>query len=336
MIEKVTMFLKIKWDKQVTEGKKKKVAVFLKHYKKMYVDYDKMIGKFAMFCRNMLDWFKSDRCFVKYFIDAFGYVNKNILLVMLIVLFTYAITIYVLLSATNGTSSIIMLTIVMLLTSAMASGLFYSIKKGIEKTSEDEEVKPTYSVFYSGVGKHYLSFLGIMFMFFLITTGVIAGTFITANFLICDISELGVSIRDFFYILADPSIGASVFEQLSKEQQTHFRDWNRLFLITTQTLTMLLLYWIPEKMYTKKNIFISLFGGIKKVLTDLPNTICIYLTILLLNFIVTVLISLVSNIAIVSFIISILSMYLLVYNFFVIFLYYKARYIDVYERGEIE
>lgn len=294
-----------------------------------------MIGKFAMFCRNMLDWFKSDRCFIKYFIDAFGYVNKNMLLVMLIVLFTYAITLYVLISAVHGTSSIIMLTILTLLSSAMASGLFYSIKKSIENSDEDNS-KTTFGTFYSGVGKHYLSFLGIMFLFFILTTGVIALTFILANTFICNISELGVSIRDFFYILADPSIGAPVFEQLSKTQQTHFRDWNRIFFITTQIFTVLMMYWIPEKMYTQKNIFVSLFGGIKKVITDLPNTVCIYLTILLLNFIISAPIPFFSNVAIVAFILSILSIYLLVYDFYVIFLYYKAKYINVYERGEIE
>ena len=89
-------------------------------------------------------------------------------------------------------------------------------------------------------------------------------------------------------------------------------------------------------MFKGQNIFLSLICGIRKVFIDLPNTVCIYLTILLLNFLVTAPIPLFSNIGIVAFILSILSIYLLVYDFYVIFLYYKAKYIDVYERGEIE
>ena len=203
-----------------------------------------MLGKFALFCRDTLDWFTSDRCFIKYFIDAFKFTNKNLLLVTLIILFTYAITLYVLVSAVNGANSIIMLTIVMLLSAAMASGLCYAIKKSVTNPDNDE-IRASFGTFYSGVGKHYLSFLSIMLLFFVLTGGVILGTFILANYLICDISELGVSVRDFFYILADPNIGNSVFEQLSKTQQIHFRDWNRAFFITTQIFTMLLIYWIP-------------------------------------------------------------------------------------------
>ena len=48
-----------------------------------------MIGKIAQFCKNFLDWFKSDRCFVKYFIDAFSYTNSNFLLLTLVILFVF-------------------------------------------------------------------------------------------------------------------------------------------------------------------------------------------------------------------------------------------------------
>lgn len=296
-----------------------------------------MIGKIAQFCKNFLDWFKSDRCFVKYFIDAFSYTNRNFLLLTLVILFVFGVSMYVMISTVKGANALITLLIVILISSAMAAGFFYSLKKSIDyeqiKIADENNMPSTIDTFYSGVGKHYMKFLGVISLFFILASFLILETFVFANKFVCDISKLGIDMRDFFAILADPNNMDIVVNSLSTTQQKYFRDWNRCFLISTQTFTFLLMFWIPEILYNKKNIFSSLINSIKKIVTDFPNSLCIYLTILFLNYLVAVFTVLSGNNGIIVFLLSIFSLYLLVYDFYAIFLYYKARHIDIYERG---
>ena len=298
-----------------------------------------MIEKTAQFCKNMTDWFKSERCFVKYFIDAFRMTNGNILLLTILLLFVFLMSIYILIVQ----SGIITLITLILIMSILASGLFYSMKESIKICYAKDENngisnltvknRVTLGMFCTGVGKYYLSFLGMLILFFIMSGLVIYLTFIAASHFICDISKLGIDIRLFFLTLADPNSAGTILSGLDKTEQMYFRDWNRLFLITTQLYTFLLIFWIPETLFVKKNIFISLFNSVIKVIKNLPNALCIYLTILLINYIIAGLTILSNNNALLIFILSILSFYLVIYDFYAIFLYYKSRYIDIYDRG---
>ena len=86
-----------------------------------------MIERVAVFCKNLLDWFKSDRCFVRYFIDAFKYANNNLLLLSLLITVVFVVSMYVLISTIRGVNPIITMGIVILLMGAVASGLFLSL-----------------------------------------------------------------------------------------------------------------------------------------------------------------------------------------------------------------
>ena len=297
-----------------------------------------MVAKVAPFCKNMLDWFKSDRCFVKYFIDAFAMTNRNLVLLSMLILFVFGTSMYIFVTESNGVNFFYTFVVVILLMSALASGFFYSIKKSIklqynvEKSEENANIG--FGTFYSGIGKYYLRFMGILVLFFVMASILIIGIFILANQFICNIADLGIDGKFFFNLLAaDPNVIDSVLSNLDKTQQVYFRNWNRLFLIGTQLFTIMLIFWIPESIYQGKNIFVSLFKSIVKVIKDFPNVLRIYLTILLLNYITAIFTVVFANNPIVLFVLSIFSFYLCLYDFYAIFLYYKSRYVDEYDRG---
>lgn len=300
-----------------------------------------MIERVAVFCKNLLDWFKSDRCFVRYFIDAFKYANNNLLLLSLLITVVFVVSMYILISTIRGVNPIITMGIVILLMGAVASGLFYSIKKCITIKAEDfsHDIKNVFPTFYAGIGKYYLSFLGMFFMFFVFATIVIMGTFMIANTLICDVSELGIDPNIFFQILSSTDTSAinTFIASLSLEQQSYFRAWNRMFFFSTHIFTFLLMLWIPEQIYTKKNIFVTLFTSVKKVIKDIPNLLCIFLTMSFLNVILTAFVLIPVHNQLLLFIFSILSMiiplYLLLYDFYTLFLYYQAKYVETDDRG---
>lgn len=299
-----------------------------------------MIEKVAVFLKSVLDWAKSDRCFIRYFIDAFKYTNNNVLLLSLLICSVFVVSIYMLVSTVRGVSPLITMIIVMLLMAMIASGLFYTIKQEI-KTDVDEnshDIKSVFPLFYTGVGKNYLSFLGIFFLFFIFSTGIIMGSFLLANTLICDVSELGIEPTAFFQIIATDNNAINTFlAGLSTEQQAYFRAWNRLFFLTTHIFTFLLILWIPEQLYTKRNVFVTLVNSVKKVFKDLPNVLCMFLTMSFLNVVLTAFVLLPVHNQFLLFIFSILSMivpmYLLLFDFYALFLYYQAKYIEPYDRG---
>lgn len=300
-----------------------------------------MIEKIAVFLKNLIDWLKSDRCFIKYFKEAFRYTNNNVLLLSLLITSVFIVSMYVMLSTLRGINPLWTMSIVILLMAAVASGLFYSIKKGISKEVDDSshDFKTVFPVFYTGIGKYYLSFLGMFILFFLFATGIIMGTFFLANTLICDVTELGIEPNAFFQILStqDTTAVNAFLSGLLPQQQAYFRAWNRLFFFSTHIFTFLLILWIPEQIYTKKNLFVTFYTSVKKVLKDIPNLLCIFLTISFLNVALTAFVLVPVSNPVLLLIFSILSMivplYLLLFDFYTLFLYYQAKYVNVDDRG---
>ena len=295
-----------------------------------------MIGKIATFCKNLLDWFKSDRCFVSNFIKAFPFAN-DLMLLTLLILSIFIISIYMIISSQTGINTGFSLLVIILLSSAFASGIFYTIKTNLDesaatKVKDNEEtkinIKKSFAVFYSGIGEHYLTFVFAFVIFFTLASLVILGTIFFVNKFLFPIASVGENLADFFAILAYPSQTDGILQNLDEAQKVNLRMWCRSFLVTTQTFTFLIMLWIPEMLYSKKNAFVSLFRAIKKVLSDFPNTLCIYLSIMFLNYIIALLFVLFGGISFINFILNIASLYILIFNFYAIFIYYRNKYIN--------
>ena len=293
-----------------------------------------MIGKVATFLKNLLDWFKSDRSFVSHFIKAFPLAN-NFMLLTLLLLSIFIITVYMIIAGQTGINGVLSLLIVIMLSSAFGAGFFHSIKHNADNPDEKITMKSSVEIFYAGIGEYYLSFFGMFILFFLLATLVIIGSFLFADKFICGIDQLGISANDFFLILAAPNQMDAVMDSISPAQQGCLKAWCRFFLFTTQAFTFLIMLWIPEKIYTKKHFFIALFTSIKKIFSDFPNALCVYLMVMLLNYILAIFIVVLSPFKFIAFILNICSLYLLILNFYAIFLYYKYKFIEPEQNGWI-
>ena len=296
-----------------------------------------MIGKIACFCKKLIDWFKSDRCFVSYFIKAFPLAN-NLLMLMILMLSFFIIVMYGAISTGIRINTWLSMLIITLLIAAFASGFFYLMKTNVDKkvngeTVENNNFKFTFSTFYAGIGENYLSFVALFILFMVLATLVVFGTILFVDKFFFKLSELGNSLPAFFEAITYPNQADSILQQLDEPQKLMLRTWSRSFLITTQTFTFLIMLWIPETLYTKKNVIVTLFTSIKKLFTEFPNSLCVYLTIMLLNFLVAVLTLLFGNNTVGFMLLHILSFYLLIYNFYAIFFFYNDKFIDI-ERKE--
>ena len=287
-----------------------------------------MLEKIAVFCKNLLDWFKSDRCFVRYFIDAFSLAN-NLLLLTLLILGIFLISMYMVIASQYGVNTLVSLLVIILISSVLASGFFHTIKENVNTKLAGEEINRTniknaLSVFYTGVGEHYLSFIGMFLLFFVFATIVIFATVFVADTFLCPVEKLGLSESDLFTLMAYPSQMDSFIQNLDIVQKSGIRAWTRAFMISTQTFTFLIMLWIPEFIFNKKNVFKAFFSSVKKLFINFPNSLCVYLTILFLNYLLALLMIVFGQFSLIVFILNIVSLYLLIYNFYAIFLYYKG------------
>ena len=225
-----------------------------------------MIEKIAVFCKKLLDWFKSDRCFVRYFIEAFPLAN-NILLLTLLIFGIFIVSMYMVVAAQIGVNTWLSLFIVILLSSVLASGFFHSLKTNIDSRNPETEecdnsksgIKESLITFYTGVGEYWASFIGMFILFFALATVIIFSTVLFADTFLCPIEKLGLSEMDFFTMMAYPSQMDAIIQNLDNAQKLGIRAWTRAFMISTQTFTFIIMLWIPEFIYTKKNMFVSIW-----------------------------------------------------------------------------
>lgn len=289
-----------------------------------------MIEKIAVFCKNLLDWFKSDRCFVSPFIKAFPLANNLLLITLGLFLATFN-TLYFAVSMRMGVNLLIAVFILAFLSSAVASGFCQVVKQSVQEYDENEDfknydVKTTFEIFYTGVGRRYLQFFGGFMLFFVIIIAGMMLSMILATKFICPLSSIGLDLDTLQLVMANQGALAEFASQMTKSQVVHLLV---LFYITNVITPFIMGYflmlWIPEFMYSGKNVVVSLFTSIKKLFSDFWNTLCIYILIVLGHIFIAFAFALLPQTSIMLYISSLIFIYWVIYNFFTIFIYYKTR-----------
>ncbi len=289
-----------------------------------------MIEKIAVFCKNLLDWFKSDRCFVSPFIKAFPLANNLLLITLGLFLATFN-TLYFAVSMRMGVNLLIAVFILAFLSSAVASGFCQVVKQSVQEYDENEDfknydVKTTFEIFYTGVGRRYLQFFGGFMLFFVIIIAGMMLSMILATKFICPLSSIGLDLDTLQIVMANQSALTEFASQMTKSQVLHLLV---LFYITNVITPFIMGYflmlWIPEFMYSGKSVVVSLFTSIKKLFSDFWNTLCIYILIVLGHIFIAFAFAFLPQTSVLLYVSSLIFIYWVIYNFFTIFIYYKNR-----------
>lgn len=290
-----------------------------------------MIGKIAIFCKNFLDWFKSERCFLYPFIKAFPFAN-NLLLVTLALCFATFNIIYFALSLQIKVNILVITLVLALLSSAFVAGFCQIIKDTVNANEEDKDVhrldiKHAFVSFYSGVGKNYLSFLCGFILFFSIIILSMMASLLLATKYICPLSSIGLDLDSLQLVLSNQNAMLEFASQMTKSQVIKMLELFYITnVITPGIIGFLLMLWIPEFVYTGKNVVVALFTSIKKLFLDFWNVICIYLVIAFGHMLIALVFGLFPQMSLISYIGSLVFIYWLIYNIFVLFIYYRKKW----------
>ena len=229
--------------------------------------------------------------------------------------------------------------VIALLSATVASGFCYIVTESIDEKSKNPEfvrfdIKTTFEKFYTGVGKRYLSFFAGFFIFFLILMLGMMAALIFATKFVCPLSSIGLDLDSLQLVLTNQDAMSAFASQLGRTQLIKLLE---LFYITNiiapGIIAFLLMLWIPELMYTKRNVFISLFTSIKKLFSDFWNSLCIYAVIVLGHIFIAIVCALFPQTSIMLYLGSLLFIYWMIFNIYTIFLYYKSKFADDDERG---
>lgn len=290
-----------------------------------------MIGKIAVFFKNILDWFKSDRCFIYPFIKAFPMAN-NLLLITLALCFATFNALYFALSLQFRVNVIIITLILALFSSAFVAGFCNIVKDTVEKGNNGEDferldTKASFESFYVGVGKKYLPFLfGFIFFFLILIFSMMISLLLATKF-ICPLSSIGLDIDSLQMILANPNAMTEFASHMTKSQILHLLGLFYITnIITPFIVGFLLMLWIPEFIYTGKNVFLSLLTSIKKLFSDFWNALCIYLIITFVHFLLALVFALLPQTSIMLYLSSLAFIYWVIYNVFTLFIYYRTKW----------
>lgn len=275
------------------------------------------------------------------FKDAIKITNYNIILTIPLIIFVKLLDLYSLYSRYNVDSTLKFLIAsitVLFMFGVFCSGWFLMIKGAITLSKkvfvlDNDRAKAAlnlFKVFPEGVGKYFLSFVGVYFIFLLIQTIATPLVYILGVNIIGGLDA--ESMQHLQKLTMDSTISsgdgmASFIDALSIDQIVFFGKWSLLFTAITSVIMYLLMLWIPEIIYFTTNPFVALWRSLVKLFKDFFTTVRLFLILWFTGFILLF----INTFAVINpfayILMSIVLFYFSVYFVVLIFLYFDRKYV---------
>ena len=274
------------------------------------------------------------------FKDAAKITNCNLILTIPMIIFVKILDLYSLYSkyTVDSIPKFILATITMLfMFGVFCSGWFYMVERAIELSKkvfvlDEDRAKATLNLFKSipqGVGKFFLSFVGVYIIFALIQIFATPLVYLFGTKIIGVLDD--ASMISLQQTIMDPAIttnqGMAVFiDKLTPEQLIFFGKWSLLLMIVTSIVMYLLMLWIPEIIYKTPNPLVALWNSLVNLFKDFFTSFRLFISLWLMGF-ALLFINTFAVINPVAYIIMNLALfYFSVYLVVLIFLYYDRKF----------
>ena len=275
------------------------------------------------------------------FKDAVKITNYNLILTIPLIVFVKILDLYSLYSkySVDSVPKFVIASITILfMFGVFCAGWFYMVERAVDLSKkvfvlDEDRAKATLNLFKTipeGVGKFFLSFVGVYVIFFFIQIVITP----LVNFLGANIIGLldESSMMSLQKIIVDPSLSnegmASFIDKLSPEQIVFLGKWSLLFMVITSVVMYLLMLWIPEIIYKTKNPIVALYRSLAKLFKDFFVSFRLYIALWLIGFGLLF----VNTFAVLNpfayVFMSIVLFYFAVYFVVLIFLYYDRKFVD--------
>lgn len=278
---------------------------------------------------------------LKLFKEAFKTANDCIILTIPLVLFMWMLSFYFAFSnaVVNVPAEIILAFItVLFMTGAFLSGWFFMVQKAIEVSKgvyvlDEDRAKATMNLFKViplGIGKYFLSFIGMILLFLFIVTLTGAAVY-----------KLGIHFVGNVFTqeqltgaLTSTQDMKAFIDSLSLEQLIKLNLWNMLIMGATTILSFLFMLWVPEIIYSTVNPFTALFKSIKKVFCKFPKSIVLFIYLSFMNVIMSFLSTFALQHPLLYLLIMVIYFYFVIYVVVLVFSYYEREFCETDNKNE--
>ena len=279
----------------------------------------------------------------KLYKEAFKTANDCIILAIPLVLFMWILSFYFAFSnaVVNEPAEIILAFItVLFMTAAFLSGWFYMVQNAIVVSRQvyvldEDRAKATMNLFKVipyGIGKYFLSFIGLILIFLFIVS--LAGTLVYKF----GIHYIGnVFTQDQITAALSSTEDMKLFiDSLTVEQLIKLNLWNFLIMGTTTLISFLIMFWIPEIIYSTINSFTALFKSIKKVFVKFPKSVALFIYLSILNIFVSFLSTFAILHPLLYLLVMVICFYFIIYVVVLVFSYYEKEFNGTDKNDEIK
>ena len=277
---------------------------------------------------------------LKLFKKAIKITNDNIILAIPLILFMWIINFYSLFSkyTVDTLPELILASITILfMVGAFFAGWFYMIKGAIALSKkvfvlDEDRAKATLNllkVIPAGIGKYFLSFVGMYIILFAIQVIVSIIVFSIGVHTIGTLDPASVQhLQNFALDQSQSSEQAMVafVDTLTPQQIAFFGKWSLLFMVISSAVFFLIMLWLPEIAYNTLNPLVALWRAVKKLFKTFFKSLALFLNMWIIGF----LLLFVNTFALINpftyLIMSIVLFYYSVYVMVLLFLYYDETF----------
>ena len=271
---------------------------------------------------------------LKLYKNALKITNDNIILATPLILFMWILSLYLGFSKLTVNSLPLLLlsgVTVLFMMGAFFGGWFYMVKKAIKLSKQvfildSDRAKATFNLIKTmpaGVGKYFLSFLGMILLSAVIVSVAGIGIFQLG---INIIGPLGLDANQLKDVLSSASDMKAFLDSLSFEQLIKLNNWNMLFLTASSLFAFLFMLWAPEIVYHTRNPFMALVNSLKKIFIKFWKSVQLFIFISVLNFVLAFINTFSMVNIIFYFIMLVIYFYFIVYVVVLIFSYYDKEF----------
>ena len=275
------------------------------------------------------------------FKEAIKITNYNIILAVPLIVFIKILDLYSLYSKYNIDSTpkfLIASITVLFMFGVFCAGWFYMVEGAVKLSKkvfvlDTDRAKATmnlFKIFPEGVGKFFLSFVGVYVIFLFIQA------IATPLVYILGVNIIGGLDAESMHHLQELTINTELasnqgmpafIDKLSIEQIIFFGKWSLLFMSVTSVIMYLLMLWIPEIVCCTPNPLLALWRSLVKLFKDFFTTVRLFITLWLIGFALLFINTFAVINPIAYIIMSIVLFYFSVYFVVLIFLYFDRKYV---------
>lgn len=279
------------------------------------------------------------------FRDAIKITNYNIIIAIPLIVFIKVLDLYSLFSRYNIDSMpkfLIASITVLFMFGVFCAGWFNMVEGAVQLSKkvfvlDTDRAKATMNLFRKfpeGVGKFFLSFVGVYIIFLFIQAIATPLVYLLGVNIIGGLDDASMQHLQELAINSELTANQGMpafIDKLSVEQIIFFGKWSLLFMSITSIVMYLLMLWIPEIICCSPNPLIALCKSLGKLFKDFFVTVRIFLILWFVGFVLLFINTFAVINPIAYIIMSIIMFYFSLYLVVLVFLYFDRKYVDADE-----